>query len=79
MFREKLRKYGEPIGIVDPIPHAVRHTTATRYRDVCVDDGDKVTASKILGHSPSEFINRYCDHTTIEKSRDLLNKIGKNS
>ena len=70
-FRRKLIFYCNKANIRVINPHSIRHTLATRLASFCNNATDIEAAAKMLGHSPSMFLQTYAQHNTEEAELNL--------
>ena len=71
-FRRKLRHYEEKANIPLYATHEFRHTKATNLARKCVNISEIVYCAKILGHTPSMFMNTYCKSLNDELEKKFL-------
>lgn len=71
-FHRKLRYYEDKAGIPHYTPHEFRHTKATELASRCENIEDVVYCARLLGHSPSMFMNTYCHAMSDEKGKKFL-------
>lgn len=61
-FKRLLYYYENKAGIPHYIPHEFRHTCCFELAKKCENMSDVVFCAKCMGHSPSVFIDVYCNH-----------------
>lgn len=61
-FKRLLYEYEKKAKIPQYVPHEYRHTRCYELAKKCENMSDVVYCAKIMGHSPSIFIDTYCGH-----------------
>lgn len=76
-FRRKLYYYCERANVPMITPHSARHRKAVQLSSVSLSMSDLEIAAKMLGHSPSMFVNTYANHNTEKEQNRLLKRLEK--
>lgn len=76
-FRRKLNYYCSEANVPIITPHCARHRKAVQLSSVSLSMSDLEIAAKMLGHSPSMFVDTYANHNTEKEQNRLLSRLSK--
>ena len=74
-LRRLFNKYCDKANVRKMNIHALRHNQAVKLASVISDGEELEIAARMLGHSPSMFMNTYANHINKEKEQLLLKKL----
>ncbi len=74
-FRRKLTAYCKAAGVPSVSPHAFRHMLSTALSSHYTSTAEIEAGAAMLGHSTGVELNIYCHNNTLEKARDLIDRL----